>query len=465
MDKIYLKCYNNSMTHIASPWLAQVAKRRPFELAGGVKADVAIVGGGIAGMVTAAYIMKDTDLSVVLVEAGRIAHGASGHNAGQLVADFERPLADLIAEFGIAPTIQAQTEVEGAWIGVDWLLQSFNLSTPLHRCRGFSGFVNDSHVRAHLDAAALRVQHGLEPEPLLVAAGTPAERLLTRRDDRVAVVLPHSIIMKLLRTDDPSYVAAATLPKGCMNSALFSEELAGSMLSSYKGRFTVAENLPVKSIELSSGNARLRTDGPRVDADHVVLCTNGFENVRIENDGPEINRSFHRMVQGIIGYMGGYVDEPDALPMAISYFRDQRTHIDPYTYLTRRPYEVDGEKHTLLCLGGPERLLPHGAQYDSRSPFPSDVEEEIDRSFRYTYRRGETEPKQAFRWHGLMGYTPTGIRCVGRDPRAPELLYNLGCNGVGILPSIAGGRRIAQILSGARLEPSLFDPAVQMAAR
>ena len=61
-----------------------------------------------------------------------------------------------------------------------------------------------------------------------------------------------------------------------------------------------------------------------------------------------------------------------------------------------------------------------------------------------------------------MGYTPTGIRCVGRDPRSASLLYNLGCNGVGILPSIAGGRRIARVLSGAALEPSLFDPAVQM---
>ena len=452
------------MSHIASPWLAQLAKRRPFELSGDAKADVAIVGGGIAGLSTAAYVLKDTDLSVVLVEAGRIAHGATGHNAGQLVADFERPLADLIGEYGIGPTIRAQTEVEGAWIGVDWLLQSFKLSTPLHRCRGFGGLMSDQHVRAHLDAAALRVRYGLEPEPLLVAGGTRAEALLTRADDRVAVVLPHSVILRLLRTDDPSYVAAATLPKGCMNSALFCEELAGSLLANYKNRFSVAEHQPVRSLSLSDGPAVLRTDDHVVHADNVVLCTNGFENIDILNDGPDIDRGFHRMVQGVVGYMGGYLDAPDARPMAISYFRDQKTHIDPYTYLTRRPYERDGSRSTLLCMGGPERILPHGAEYDAAAAFPSDVEEEVDRAFRYTYRHGDTEPRQAFRWHGLMGYTPTGIRCVGRDPRAGALLYNLGCNGVGILPSIAGGRRIARILAGARLEPSLFDPAVQMAA-
>ncbi len=451
------------MSQIASPWLAQLTKRRPFALAHDAKADVVIVGGGIAGISTAAYILKDTDLSVVLVEAGRIAHGATGHNAGQLVADFERPLVGLIDEFGLKPTLHAQTEVEGAWIGVDWLLQSFKLSTPLHRCRGFAGFMTGEHVRAHLDAAALRVEHGLEPEPLLVASGSRAEGLLTRADERLAVVLPHSVIMRLLRTDDPSYVAAATLPKGCMNSAHFCEELAGSMLSAYKDRFSIAEHLPVRTISLSGSGAVLRTDGQTVAADKVVLCTNGFENIQIDNaDGPDIDRSFHRMVRGLVGYMGGYLDERDALPMAISYFRDQRTHVDPYTYLTRRPYELRGERNTLLCLGGPERNLPHGAQYDALAPFPADVEEEIDRAFRYTYRRGDSTPSRAFLWHGLMGYTPTGIRCVGKDPRSDVLHYNLGCNGVGILPSIAGGRRIARLLSGAHLEPSLFDPEVQM---
>jgi glycine/D-amino acid oxidase-like deaminating enzyme len=451
------------MSQIASPWLAQLAKRRPFELGGDAKADVAIVGGGIAGIATAAYVLKDTTLSVVLVDAGRIAHGATGHNAGQLVADFERPLQSLIGEYGLGPALRAQTEVEGAWIGVDWLIQSFGLSTRLQRCRGFAGFMTAGHVRAHLDAAALRVRHGLEPEPLLVAAGSRAEALLTRADERLAVVLPHSVVLRLLRTDDPSYVAAATLPKGCMNSAHFCEELAGSMLASYKDRFAIAEHLPVRDVTLSGSGAVLRTDAQSVVADSVVLCTNGFENIRIHNaDGPDIDRGFHRMVQGIVGYMGGYLDEPDASPMAISYFRDQRTHADPYTYLTRRPYDLEGAANTLLCLGGPERILPDRAEYDPLAPFPADVEEQIDRAFYATYRHGDSRPLPAFRWHGLMGYTPTGIRCVGRDPRSASLLYNLGCNGVGILPSIAGGRRIARVLSGAALEPSLFDPAVQM---
>jgi glycine/D-amino acid oxidase-like deaminating enzyme len=47
---------------------------------------------------------------------------------------------------------------------------------------------------------------------------------------------------------------------------------------------------------------------------------------------------------------------------------------------------------------------------------------------------------------------------IGPHPRHPRLLYNLGCNGVGFLPSIHGGHRLARMLAGDRPVPSVFDP-------
>lgn len=61
-------------------------------------------------------------------------------------------------------------------------------------------------------------------------------------------------------------------------------------------------------------------------------------------------------------------------------------------------------------------------------------------------------------WHGLMGYTHTGVRYIGQDPHAPHLWYNLGCNGVGIVSAVFGGWKIAKILSGTSFQPSIFDP-------
>jgi glycine/D-amino acid oxidase-like deaminating enzyme len=73
-------------------------------------------------------------------------------------------------------------------------------------------------------------------------------------------------------------------------------------------------------------------------------------------------------------------------------------------------------------------------------------------------RERSAPPRYDFVWHGLMAYTEGQIRVVGAEPRNPVLLCNLGCNGVGFLPSIHGGHRVARLLSGERLAPSLFDP-------
>ena len=58
-----------------------------------------------------------------------------------------------------------------------------------------------------------------------------------------------------------------------------------------------------------------------------------------------------------------------------------------------------------------------------------------------------------------MAYTDSKLRLIGVEPCNPVLLYNLGCNGVGILPSVYGGHRIARLVAGHQLEPSIFDPA------
>jgi glycine/D-amino acid oxidase-like deaminating enzyme len=63
-----------------------------------------------------------------------------------------------------------------------------------------------------------------------------------------------------------------------------------------------------------------------------------------------------------------------------------------------------------------------------------------------------------FAWHGLMGYMDGMVRVIGPHPGRPSLLYNLGCNGVGFLPSIHGGEKVARLLRGDALPASIFDP-------
>jgi glycine/D-amino acid oxidase-like deaminating enzyme len=65
-----------------------------------------------------------------------------------------------------------------------------------------------------------------------------------------------------------------------------------------------------------------------------------------------------------------------------------------------------------------------------------------------------------WRWHGLMGYTPSGVRVAGRDPQLPALYYNLGCNGIGLLSAVAGAVRVVKKMRGEEPPPSVFDPEV-----
>jgi len=206
-----------------------------------------------------------------------------------------------------------------------------------------------------------------------------------------------------------------------------------------------------------------------VEAKKIVLCTNGFESFTIKNDaGADIDTKFHHSVAGRIGYMSGYIEPLSHPPTAVSYFpKVNEYNGDPtgesYFYLTRRPHEHEGKSsYNLVCAGGPEKVLPNGAEYSREDYCSEEMRILIGDFLQNTYAKHPNNTTDyAFCWHGLMGYTPNGVRCIGPEPCNPVLLYNLGCNGVGILPSIYGSMRIAQHLNGEEIKPSIFDPRDQ----
>ncbi|MBP7057276.1 FAD-binding oxidoreductase, partial [Candidatus Gracilibacteria bacterium] len=64
-----------------SPWIQELDRQRIAAiLQEHMDGEVAVIGGGIAGMTTAYYLLRETSEHVTLIEADRIAHGATGHN-------------------------------------------------------------------------------------------------------------------------------------------------------------------------------------------------------------------------------------------------------------------------------------------------------------------------------------------------------------------------------------------------
>lgn len=450
-----------------SPWLHQLKRTRDaIPLGGHLSTDITIVGGGIAGVTTAYFILRNTSKRVLLLEADKVAHGATGHNAGQLTSYFERPLHELAAEFGPTLAAEGQRAVESAWTLIDQIVAETKLKTPLYRFMGYEGCSTLDQVLATLQNNDVRRQGGLVPESILVAKEWPGKVHIPPKFDPLYDIVPHTDILNLLETPNTSYVAATASQKGCMNSALFTEELLNYLTNRYQDRFACYEDSHVKSVVLGDGRAELVVKDYKVTAERVVLCTNGFENFSILNNaGSEINTSFHHAVRGRIGYMAGYVEPLNHPPSAISYrvpttsTRKDPTG-DPYFYFTRRPHEHDRPgSFNLICAGGPEKVLPNQADYSRQDYCPEDQRELIDEFLHTNYRsHNDAAREYEFCWHGLMGYTPSGVRRVGPEPLNTALLYNLGCNGVGILPSIYGAYKISQVINNEALPPSIFDP-------
>lgn len=435
-----------------------------------VEADTTIVGGGIAGVVTAYFTLTCTKKSVVLLEMGKVAHGATGHNGGFLATYFERSFISLVKEFGLALVAQGQRDVESAWELLEHMRVTAQLQTPIWTFTGYAAIATEAELFVHLQNLALRAQAGLEFMPLLVAENAPAMAHIANEYSGLYTPTPRSEIARLLEVKDPDYFAALPEKKGCTNSAALCEELVQYMLVTYPDRFTLCEHAPVQEVRLEAEGAVVSSGDYVVQSRRVVLCTNGFENVRIVNTaGPDINKKFHHLVRGIVGYMAGYIEPSERPPVEISFLpKNPRKGDDvyaeePYFYLTRRPFGEGEEKaQSLVSIGGPEALMDDTNDYKVDHDYPVRAKQDIDSFLHTTYAQAHPEGEEyKFLWHGLMGFTPNGIRLVGPEPLNPVLLYNLGCNGVGLMPSIFGGRKIARWLDGEVLPPSMFDPVDQ----
>jgi glycine/D-amino acid oxidase-like deaminating enzyme/nitrite reductase/ring-hydroxylating ferredoxin subunit len=85
--------------HDKSYWLGRNKLARYSKVDRPVKVDVAVIGGGIAG-VTAAYLLKRAGKSVALLERGKFGHGDTGHTTAHLTYVTDERLTDLISRFG-----------------------------------------------------------------------------------------------------------------------------------------------------------------------------------------------------------------------------------------------------------------------------------------------------------------------------------------------------------------------------
>lgn len=428
-----------------SPWLALYARSRPvLRLEGERRADVCVIGGGIAGITTLYQGLKTTKKAFVLLEADKVGHGATGHNAGQAVDRFERPLSSLTSEFGVSAVGSLQAEVTAAWPVLEELCAYAGVE--LVQVRGRTAITEGWHLGRLLDDREVMRAAGLEGDDIILAEDS---RLLSSAQDGSVRLVPRQQIdaLRLRKPGDCEGVAFSR--RGCVNSSLLAERLLERLLAEFPGRLHVHESSAVTAIAFGE-EVVVRSAGGQVPCAHAVLCTNGYDASPI--DASEGLR--YTSLQGLVACMLGYFDPQREAPAVLTYLPPREGY---YYYITRRATD----QGDLVCVGGPERKLKEGERFKHHADLVPGGREEIHRFLRDAIPGYVHREEHPFFWTGLMGYTSSGLRLVGPHPEEARLLLNLGCNGIGILPSVAAAGRIAAHLRGEDPPPSLFEPARQ----
>jgi len=457
---------------MSSPWIHELEfKQKHQTISDNQKTNVVIVGAGIAGISTAFFILKNTDLEVILLESFKVAHGSTGHNAGQVVGYFERPFNDIAQEFGLEMAINGQKEVLVGWSLIEQILETTKIDINFERFWGYAGCQTLEELIPMMENDYLRNISGIDINNCFIDKDWKNLKYIPEHLHNTYELVSKQEILDKLNTDNQKYIACLGSQKGVLNSSLFCEKVLNYLLQNYSSRFKIFEHSKVEKINLSKNKTKLEVrpfyveHEPESDfevvCDKLVLCTNGFKHFEINLDSEaNFDEVFKDNLSGLIGFMAGYLQEEKQNPTAITYFMPELVNDTvgqmPYFYLTRRNYQ----NQTLTCIGGPDMLLPEDQHYDMKQDYSDNETFKVTSFLHKYYKYSPKEVDFDFKWQGLMGYTNNELRMIGPEPRNSNLLYNLGCNGIGILPSVYGGYKISQFLLGKKMKPSIFDPRI-----
>jgi glycine/D-amino acid oxidase-like deaminating enzyme/nitrite reductase/ring-hydroxylating ferredoxin subunit len=221
-----------------SVWIDTGPPQPPFpQLEEDVGADVVVIGGGIAG-ITTALLLTEAGASVVLLEAGRLACGVSGHTTAKVSSQHGMIYARLRSRFG---TEGARTYGEANEAAIDWIarrVERDGIDCDFRRRPSYAYVTGDrSQAEAEAEAAA--------------EAGLPASLVDT-------TPLPYPVAAAV-RFDDQAefHVRRYLLPLAAGLSA------GGCRVYEHSHAVEVA----------TDEQCVVKTPGGRVTAGHVVVAT------------------------------------------------------------------------------------------------------------------------------------------------------------------------------------------------
>lgn len=381
--------------HVPSYYLATAIDliERPA-LQGAIDCDVAVVGGGYTGL-SAALNLAERGFSVALLEARRIAWGASGRNGGQVNTGLRKGPSDLVAAYGR-----------------DWAKRLFDMAEEAKA---------DVHARVARHGIACDLKPGV-----LLAALKDSDLDWIREEAEVSRQLfGYDKLTVLDRDGVRARVASARYRAGMMDAGAAHLHPLNYAL----GLARAAEAAGARLFEASPVTAiapgeriTLGTPGGELRARFAVLAGNAY---------------LHRLeprIAGAIMPINNYViaTEPLGEARAAALIRDDAAVHDS-------KFVVDYYR-----LSADRRLLFGGGETYSRHD-PADIAGFVRRYMLRVFPQ-LADLRIDYAWGGTLAITLSRLPQIGR--LEPNLYYAHGFSGQGVALTGLAGKLMAEAIAG-----------------
>lgn len=361
--------------------------------AGRVEAAVCIIGGGFAGLNTALGLVERGMRDVLLLEAERIGHGASGRNGGFVFGGFSRGEAALLRDLGPQ---RARQLYRGTTDAVE-LIRQRTLRYAIDCQRVDGGVLWANWFR---DPGVLRAR----------------QRLLAEAYGVDWQWVPRERVRDLLRTD--RYSDALFEPQAFHFHPL--EYAQGIARATEAQGARIHEQAPALALERDGAGWRVRTPNAEIHAAQVVLACGGYlAHLRRDVDAGVLPIATYVMVTEPLGER---LHASIATPAAVY---DTRFAFDYYRALPDSRLLWGGRISILnRSAASVERLL----RRDLRKVFPELAGAQVD-----------------FAWSGLMSYARHEMPQIGRIDGGLWLAQAFG--GHGVAPTSFAGELVAAAIA------------------